>query len=190
MLRETPSQTAGPYLHIGLLPAQGGVTYRPLGSSALTASPLGFTRQAPAGPPITIEGRVLDGLGSPCRDMLVELWQADPDGAYAGGAYAGAFRGWARTGTDFTTGLYRFETVKPGATQGAPFVSFWLASRGLNMGLHTRMYFPDEPRNATDPVLSRVDPARRPTLVARAEAGRLVFDIRLQGDNETVFFDV
>ena len=174
-MRETPSQTAGPYLHIGLLPAQAGVRYRPLGSDTLTG----------AGAPIVIEGRVFDGVGAPCRDMLVELWQADADGRYGG-----AFRGWARAGTDFQTGLFRFATIYPGATAGAPFVSVWLAARGLNMGLQTRMYFPNEPRNDTDPVLSRVEPLRRTTLIARAEDGRFVFDIHLQGQQETVFFDV
>ena len=184
MLRETPSQTAGPYLHIALLPAQAGVSYRPVGANALASSPLGFQAAAPAAP-ILIEGRVLDGAGAPCRDMLIELWQADGTGHYGG-----AFRGWARTGTDFTTGHFQFETIRPGAVMGAPHIAFWLAARGLNMGLHTRMYFPDDPANDADPVLSRVDPTRRGTLLARAEGDRFVFDIRLQGEMETVFFDV
>ncbi len=174
-MRETPSQTAGPYLHIGMLPGQAGVGYRALGSNTLTG----------AGEVIQIEGRIMDGIGVPCREMVVELWQADADGRYDG-----AFRGWARAGTDFATGLYQFTTIRPGAVTGAPFVSLWLASRGLNMGLQTRMYFPGDARNDTDPVLSRVEPARRPTLIARAEGGRFVFDISLQGLNETVFFDV
>ncbi len=173
--RETPSQTAGPYLHIGMLPAHAGVRYRPLSSDTL----------AGAGEPLVIEGRVFDGVGAPCRDMLVELWQADADGRHDG-----TFRGFARSGTDFQTGEFRFSTVRPGARTGAPFVSLWLASRGLNMGLQTRMYFPDEPRNDTDPVLSRIESLRRHTLVARAIGGRLVFDIHLQGPQETVFFDV
>jgi len=174
-MRETPSQTAGPYLHIGMLPEQAGVAYRPLGSNTLTG----------AGTPIVIEGRVLDGIGAPCRDMVIELWQADADGHYGG-----VFRGWARSGTDFATGVFRFTTIRPGAIAGAPFVSLWLAARGLNIGLQTRMYFPNEPRNDADPVLSRVEPLRRPTLIAGAEAGRFVFDIHLQGPQETVFFDV
>lgn len=174
-MRETPSQTAGPYLHIGMLPAQVGLRYRTLGSDTLTGG----------GTAIQIEGRVLDGIGAPCREMVVELWQADADGRYDG-----AFRGWARAGTDFATGLYRFTTVQPGAVIGAPFVSLWIAARGLNMGLHTRMYFPGDARNDIDPVLSCVDPARRHTLTARAEGGHFVFDICLQGPNETVFFDV
>ena len=174
-MRETPSQTAGPYLHIGLLPAHAGVTYRPLGSDTLTG----------AGTPIVLEGRVLDGVGAPCRDMVVELWQADADGRYGG-----PFRGWARSGTDFQTGLFRFTTIRPGAATGAPFLSLWLAARGLNMGLQTRVYFPGEARNDTDPVLSRIEPLRRPTLIARDMDGRFVFDIHLQGPQETVFFDV
>jgi len=111
--------------------------------------------------------------------------------------------GWGRTGTDFETGLWAFETVKPGAVEGrrghrpmAPHVNLWIATRGINLGLATRMYFGDEEAaNAADPVLSIIEqPERRKTLIARREQrdGRTayVFDIRLQGEGETVFFDV
>ena len=188
-LRETPSQTAGPYVHIGLIPQQAGFH--------IFEKPFGEVIAGPdaVGERIRIEGRILDGLGEPCREVLVEAWQADAEGRYDNPA----FRGWGRSGTDFGTGLYGFDTIKPGAALGrhggrqAPHVSLWLVSRGINIGLQTRMYFGDED-NAQDPVLRIIDPAiRRQTLIAprtmRDGAVVYVFDIRLQGDNETVFFD-
>jgi len=201
---ETASQTAGPYVHIGLIPHQAGLD--------IFSTTLGATMVAPdtRGERIRIEGRVLDGLGSPCRDVLLEIWQANAVGRYnspadpqADKAIDPAFRGWGRTGTDFGTGLYAFDTVKPGSVVGrhghrpmAPHVNIWFAARGMNIGLATRMYFADEEAlNAADPVLNMIDPAiRRQTLLApRSERDGTVvytFDIRLQGDNETVFFDV
>ncbi len=201
---ETPSQTAGPYVHVGLIPQQAGFD--------VFARPFGHVLAGPdtPGERIRIEGRVFDGLGAPCRDVLVEIWQADAAGRYhhpadrrADKALAPAFRGWGRTGTDFATGLYGFETVKPGAVPGrgghppmAPHVTVWLAARGLNIGLSTRLYFADEAAlNEQDPVLRMIEPAvRRDTLLARREKREggvaYVFDIRLQGDRETVFFDV
>ena len=139
--------------------------------------------------------------------MLVELWQANAAGRYDHAAdqqdrpLDPAFHGWGRTGTDFRTGVWSFETVKPGAVSGrhgrpmAPHVSLWLASRGMNIGLSTRMYFPDEAEaNAADPVLGIVGHPRRDTLVARHEVRdgmpTYVFDIHLQGEQETVFFDI
>lgn len=203
-LKETPSQTAGPYVHIGLIPQQAGfdIFERPFGN--VLAGP-----GAP-GERIRIEGRVLDGLGAPCRDVLLEAWQANAAGRYnhpadqqADKALDAGFRGWGRTGTDFTTGLYGFETIKPGAVVGrsghqpmAPHVNLWLVARGINIGLSTRMYFADEAElNEHDPVLRMIDPpVRRETLLARREqrdGGTVyVFDIRLQGDGETVFFDI
>ena len=203
-LRETPSQTAGPYVHIGLIPHQAGFD--------IFARPFGNVLAGPEteGERVRIEGRVLDGLGAPCRDVLVEIWQADAAGRYdhpadrqAGKPPDPAFRGWGRAGTDFATGLYSFETVKPGPVAGrhgrrpmAPHVNVWLAARGINIGLATRMYFADEAAlNADDPVLGLIEPAlRRDTLLARREerdgAVAYVFDIRLQGERETVFFDV
>jgi protocatechuate 3,4-dioxygenase alpha subunit len=203
-LRETPSQTAGPYVHIGLIPHQAGFDIFEKPFSNILAGP-----NTP-GERIRIEGKVLDGLGAPCRDILVEIWQANAAGRYnhpadpqAGKTLDPAFRGWGRTGTDFTTGLYHFETVKPGPVVGrhghkpmAPHVNVWLASRGINIGLATRLYFEDNAAlNEQDPVLRMIDPAiRRETLLARREerdgAVVYVFDIRLQGDRETVFFDV
>jgi protocatechuate 3,4-dioxygenase alpha subunit len=203
-LPETPSQTAGPYVHIGLIPHQAGfdIFERPFGN--VLAGP------RTQGERIRIEGRVLDGLGEPCRDILVEIWQANaagrynhPDDPQSGKALDADFRGWGRAGTDFETGVFTFETVKPGAVIGrsghrpmAPHVNLWLAARGINIGLATRLYFPDEPAlNEADPVLRLIEPAaRRDTLLARRErrdgAAVYVFDIRLQGERETVFFDV
>lgn len=203
-LHETPSQTAGPYVHIGLIPHQAGFD--------IFERPFGHVLAGPdtPGERIRIEGRVLDGLGAPCRDVLLEAWQANGAGRYNHPADTQAdkpldagFRGWGRAGTDFATGLYGFETVKPGAVLGrrgqrpmAPHVSLWLVARGINIGLSTRMYFADEAeRNAHDPVLRMIEPAvRRDTLLARREerdgAAVYVFDIRLQGDRETVFFDI
>ncbi|MGI4794012.1 MAG: protocatechuate 3,4-dioxygenase subunit alpha, partial [Janthinobacterium lividum] len=144
-LPETASQTAGPYVHIGLLPQQAGFDiFENNFSNVLTGE----------GERIRIEGRVLDGLGAPCRDVLIELWQANAAGKYAHPAdrqnkkLDGSFRGWGRAGTDFETGLWWFETIKPGAVVGrhghkpmAPHASLWLVSRGINIGLSTRIYF-------------------------------------------------
>lgn len=203
-LLETPSQTAGPYVHIGLIPHQAGfdIFEKPF-SHVIAAANL-------PGEHIRIEGRVFDGLGQPCRDILLEAWQANAAGRYNHPAdrqtdkpLDAGFRGWGRTGTDFGTGLYHFETVKPGPVIGrrgykpmAPHVNLWLAARGINIGLATRIYFADETvLNDADPVLRSIEPAvRRQTLLARREvrdgAVVYVFDIRLQGEMETVFFDV
>jgi protocatechuate 3,4-dioxygenase alpha subunit len=203
-LPETPSQTAGPYVHIGLIPHQAGFDIFERNFSNVLAGP------ATRGERIRIEGRVLDALGEPCRDVLLEIWQANaagrynhPDDPQADKVLDADFRGWGRTGTDFATGVFSFETVKPGPVVGrrgfgamAPHVNVWLAARGINIGLATRIYFADEMAlNETDPVLRMIEPAvRRETLLARREQRGgttvYVFDIRLQGAQETVFFDV
>jgi protocatechuate 3,4-dioxygenase, alpha subunit len=203
-LKETPSQTAGPYVHIGLIPHQARFDIFETRFSNVLIWP-----DTP-GERIRIEGRVLDGLGAPCRDILLEIWQANVAGRYnhpadqqTDNGRDETFRGWGRAGTDFSTGLYHFETIKPGPVIGrhvhkpmAPHVSFWLAARGINIGLATRMYFEDETvLNEQDPVLRMIEPAiRRETLLGRREEreGAVVymFDIRLQGERETVFFDV
>lgn len=113
-LKETASQTAGPYVHIGLIPDMAGFDIYERNFGAVLAGP-----DTP-GEQIAIEGRVLDGSGTPLRDVLIEIWQADAAGRYVGrgdksGEPADAdFRGWGRAGSDFETGLYRFETIKPG----------------------------------------------------------------------------
>lgn len=194
-LAETASQTGGPYVHIGLAPQQAGfeIFERNFGNDLVAPGAEGER--------IRIEGRVLDGLGLPLKDVLLEIWQADAKGHYAHPAdpQPSGFRGWGRTGADFETGVYAFDTVKPGAVGAqAPHIAVWIVARGINIGLHTRMYFADEAEaNARDPVLSSIEWApRRRTLVAERTQrdGRTVyrFDIRIQsaGDDETVFFDV
>ena len=125
-LRETPSQTAGPYVHIGLIPHQAGFEIFENNFSNVLSDPK--TR----GERITIEGRVIDGTGTPLRDVLVEIWQANSEGRYRHPADTHAskpvdehFRGWGRTGADFKTGLYTFETIKPGQSRAAPGTSRW-----------------------------------------------------------------
>ena len=163
--KESPSQTAGPYVHIGLIPHQAGFDIFQKNFSDVLVGP------DTAGERIRIEGRILDGSGASARDVLVEIWQANAAGRYNHPAdrqedkpVDPTFRGWGRTGTDFETGLYTFETIKPGAVIGrkghrpmAPHVNVWLAARGINIGLSTRMYFSDEAEaNARDPVSPRL----------------------------------
>lgn len=191
-LRETPSQTAGPYLHIGLAPASAGLPVR------TQDKPHVLAEASVPGERIVIEGVVYDGSGAPVRDAMVEIWQADSAGRHNGPG----FLGWGRAVADFTTGLWRFETIKPGAARGrggkpeAPHVSFHIFARGINIHLHTRMYFPEEEEaNAADRVLRSIEHRHRvPTLIARRETrgGENVyrFDIRLQGEGETIFFDI
>lgn len=199
-LRETPSQTAGPYVHIGLAPGAAGFD--------IYERELGWDIAGPnaKGERIRIEGLVIDGTGNPIKDVMLEAWQANAEGHYAhpegGGETEDGFRGWGRVITDFGTGEWGFDTVKPGAhrdAQGklhAPHINLWIVARGINIGLNTRAYFDDEAEaNAADPVLNMIEwESRRPTLIAtRSERdGTPVyrFDIRIQGDNETVFFDI
>ena len=201
-LKETASQTAGPYVHIGLAPKEAGFDIFEKNFTNVLAKP------GTAGERITIEGRVIDGSGTPVRDVLLELWQANAAGRYNHPADTQNkpldpdFRGWGRACSDFETGLYRFDTVKPGAVEGrngrlmAPHVNLWIVARGINIGLSTRMYFSDETdANARDPVLNLIEwEVRRKTLIGqREQRGNQVvytFDIRLQGEGETVFFDI
>ena len=158
-----------------------------------------------AGERIRIEGRVFDGDGQPVPDALVEIWQANPHGRYnhpldrRDVPLDPTFSGFGRTGTD-AVGAYWFETVKPGPvpfdgrTDQAPHVCVVVFARGMLNHAVTRLYFEDEAANATDPVLGRVPHQRRSTLLARRAAGdgTVVYrwDIVLQGDGETVFFNL
>lgn len=197
-LKETPSQTAGPYVHIGLTPNFAGI--QGIYDHDLGSRMIG---DATRGDRITITGRVLDGTGTPLRDALVEIWQADAAGLYNApsetrGTPDPAFRGFGRCPSDQDSGEYRFETIRPGSVPWpdgrlqAPHVMFWIVARGINIGLHTRMYFPEDTEaHAADPVLNLVEHAvRRQTLIAEGTADGYRFDIRLQGDQETVFFDI
>lgn len=199
-LQETASQTAGPYVHIGLAPGAAGF--------GIYERELGWDIAGPnaKGERIRVEGLVIDGMDAPIKDVLLEVWQANTDGHYAhpegGGAVEEGFRGWGRVITNFETGEWSFDTVKPGPTRGrnigmqAPHLNLWLVARGINIGLNTRMYFDDEAAaNAADPVMNLIEwENRRSTLIAtRGERdGQVVyrFDIRLQGTGETVFFDI
>lgn len=199
-LKETPSQTAGPYVHIGLAPGAAGFD--------IYEQELGWDIAGPnaRGERIRVEGVVTDGTGSPVKDVLLEAWQANADGIYAHPEHPGeveeGFRGWGRVITDFETGEWGFDTVKPGPVMGrrgqrmAPHISLWIVARGINVGLNTRVYFEDEEEaNAADPVLNVIEwERRRATLIARrGERDGLPvyrFDIRLQGEDETVFFDI
>lgn len=201
-LRETASQTAGPYVHIGLAPGAAGFQIFDAELGADIAGPTA------AGERIRVEGYVYDGAGAPVKDVLIEVWQANADGLYPHPADSGApkvedgFRGWGRVISDFDTGLYSFDTVKPGRVPGrnkrimAPHLNLWIVARGINIGLNTRMYFGDEAEaNAADPVLNLIEHVeRRPTLIATREdrdGGAVYrFDIRLQGPGETVFLDI
>ncbi len=197
-LKESASQTAGPYVHIGLTPnfaGIGGVYENDLGTTMVNDKTLGRR--------ITITGRVFDGTGTPLRDALIEIWQADAAGLYNSpselrGSADPNFSGWGRCATNGETGEYRFQTIKPGRVPFrdgrpmAPHISLWIVARGINLGLNTRLYFGDEEAaNAEDPVLARIEHrVRVPTLIATADGDRYRFDIHLQGDKETVFFDI
>ena len=196
----TPSQTVGPFFHLGL--------DRPEWSDLTAGNPQG----TPLGERIVIEGRVLDGDDAPVPDALIELWQANAAGRYAHPDNRQTdkpldpnFRGFGRVATD-AEGRFRFTTIKPGPVPGrgnslqAPHINVILFSRGLLIHLHTRIYFDGEPANTADPLLSSIeDPAVRGTLLARRAEGsgsqegtpaRYRFDIVLQGENETAFLDL
>jgi protocatechuate 3,4-dioxygenase alpha subunit len=201
-IKETASQTAGPYVHIGLIPHQAGFDIFAKNFGSAIAGP------KPAGQRIRIEGHVFDGTGTPIRDVVIETWQANAAGRYNHPAdrqnkpLDPDFSGFARTGSDFDTGIYSIDTIKPGVVAGrhcrpmAPHINFWLVARGINVGLNTRMYFADETEaNTDDPVLNLIElDVRRKTLLAEpTQRGEILvyrFDIRLQGENETVFFDI
>ena len=184
-LRGTTSQTIGPYLRIGL--------------EWMVIEDL--APQGVKGEPVRIEGRVLDGDGKPVNDAAVEIWQANSQGRYASPEdpqekpLEPGFRGYGRSLTD-DAGAFRFRSIKPGRVPGpdaklqAPHLSVTIFMRGLLKQLVTRMYFPDDPANAEDPVLSLVPAERRSTLIARKRVdGTLEWNLVLQGKNETVFFD-
>jgi len=190
--RETPSQTAGPYVHIGCMPTHAGNP----GSFAteIGTSPI---RDGAAGEIVTITGAVLDGQGLAVRDAMIETWQADARGRFPGDPRADPnVIGFARLAADGATGEFTLRTVKPGRTPArgggtqAPHISLWIVARGINTGLQTRLYF--EGDTADDPLLARIEHRpRAETLIAtRTGPGAFRFDIRLQGAGETVFLDL
>lgn len=184
---QTPSQTIGPFFSFGMAPRND------------------LVEEQTTGERILIEGRVLDGEGEPVLDALVEIWQADAGGIYAHPADAQSeeadphFSGFGRSETT-NEGRFWFKTVRPGPTPGeageqAPHINVTVFARGMLIHAVTRFYFEDELTNESDPVLSAVPEERRHTLLAHREESpeglaRYCFDIVLQGEGETVFFDV
>ncbi|HWU79319.1 MAG TPA: protocatechuate 3,4-dioxygenase subunit alpha [Caulobacter sp.] len=207
---QTPSQTVGPFFHYGL-PWKGGADL--VGQSDMGARPelfpeehyvlnLSPPRGAVAGETITVEGVVYDADGKPVPDAMIEIWQANAAGRYASPddhrsdlPLDEGFIGFGRAATD-ENGLYRFKTVRPGLVPGpgngaqAPHIAVGVFGRGMIKRLVTRIYFEDATENASDPILALVPAARRDTLVARKIDDAWRFDIVLQGERETVFFDV
>ena len=200
----TPSQTVGPFFAYGLTP-DNRCKWDPNGHYSWKNTVDGnLITPDVSGDKIRIEGAVLDGDGLPVNDAMIEIWQADAQGRYANPRDNRAlpnakFKGFGRSSTD-KQGVFAFDTIKPGAAPGpggkpqAPHVVFCIYSRGMLRQIYTRMYFSDEAANATDPVLTIVPTDRRGTLIATKEnkGGQTLyrFDIRVQGDNETVFFDI
>lgn len=189
MLPQSPSQTIGPFFHYGLL--AGGENI--------------LVNEDTVGQRIRIEGVVLDGDGIAIPDALIEIWQADAQGYFDHPADPGqqkvdkSFRGFGRSDTT-DSGRFWFRTIKPGSvpwndeSYQAPHINLRIFGRGMLIPSVTRLYFSDERANDMDPVLNSVEQARRQTLVATLkESGELpcyCLDIRLQGEHETVFFDL
>ena len=192
----TPSQTVGPFFKYGLTP-EGQYDWNDAFTNNLVTADT-------TGERIRIEGRVLDGDGQPVPDCLLEIWQADASGNFADPKDKRAlpnskFRGFGRCGTD-ANGDYAFDTIKPGPVPDpdgkpqAPHILLAIFARGMLLHLYTRIYFGGEAANSADPVLALVPADRRGTLIAHKQAGAgpaiYRFDIRVQGENETVFFDI
>ena len=184
-LHQTPSQTVGPFLNIGLIHGEKQNI---------------LVNEHTAGKHIRLTGIVYDGNGNPIEDALLEIWQADANGTYphpADPRHSEAdshFRGFGRAQNE-DGGSYEFHTIKPGGRDGhAPFINLHLFARGMLLHVQTRIYFADEPATATDPVLLSVPAERRLTLLARLEEESEIplyrFDIHMQGEQETVFFEL
>jgi len=196
----TPSQTVGPFYAYGLTP-KGRAKWDPdgtyswketVGDNLVTADVVGDR--------IRIEGGIYDGDGMPIPDAMLEIWQADGQGRYSNEPGSrnlsnAAFKGFGRSACD-KDGVFSFDTVKPGQVAGpngtkqAPHVVFCIFGRGMLRQVYTRMYFDGEAANATDPILNLVPADRRDTLMAKQNGNVWRFDIHMQGDKETVFFDV
>jgi protocatechuate 3,4-dioxygenase alpha subunit len=196
--RQTPSQTIGPFFHYGLNPVEANYPHSQIAGHCLVSDKT-------LGEHIRVTGRVFDGKGAVIEDALLEIWQANAAGRYAhpGDARSNRaldphFHGFGRCGTGANEqSRFAFSTIKPGAAQPghAPFISVTVFMRGLLNHVYTRIYFDDEAAaNAEDPVFSGVDSERQMTLLAKrceTPAGiEYRFDIHMQGDQETVFFDL
>lgn len=197
-LKQTPSQTIGPFFAFGLIPKGYGYEYPGITSNVLATD-------ATSGEKIRLQGHIFDGEGAVVDDAMVEIWQTDADGRYVhpvgcgGTAHAnGEFIGFGRTGTGANNAKrYTFDTIKPGAPadEQAPHINMIVFMRGLLVHVYTRVYFSDHAaENSNDRVLNRVDAQRRNTLIAQrseSPAGIVYdFNVRMQGERETVFFDV
>lgn len=201
-LKESPSQTAGPYIHIGATPNYAGI-------HGVYPEDLGSTMLMPdtKGERILIEGQIFDGGGEPIKDALIEIWQADAAGLYNSvneirGKADPSFTGWGRQPTSADKAFFQFETIRPGTTPypdgrtQAPHITFWIGARGINIGLHTRAYFSDMlVLNEEDPLLKRIESEKRRNTLIAQKTGRdgktvFTFNIYVQGENETVFFDM
>jgi len=200
----TPSQTVGPFFAYGLAP-KGRCRWDPNGHYAWKET-VGDNLITPdvTGQKIRIEGCITDGDGVVINDAMIEIWQADSQGRYAHARGNeprpnAKFTGFGRSATD-KNGVFSFDTVKPGAVAGpngkrqAPHIVVCIFSRGMLRQVYTRLYFSDEAANTADQILNLVPADRRGTLIAHKQPGGGVplyrFDIRVQGDNETVFFDI
>lgn len=187
-IRQTPSQTVGPFFAYGLTAEQ----YKYDFSSILDHSLIG---DHPKGNRIEIVGQVFDGDGKAIHDAMVELWQADESGNYRSAPIEKTnddFKGYGRLGTGTDPRYnFRFTTIRPGAVKGqAPHINVILFMRGSLLHMYTRLYFSDQ-NNGNDPLLSKVEPNRRATLIAQKEDNNAYrFDIHMQGSKETVFFEL
>ena len=183
-MKQSASQTVGPFFRIGLIygPAQNNLV-----------------KEQTSGERITLTGIVYDGDGEPILDALIEIWQPDANGIFnhpldpLHGQADPNFRGFGRA-ENRNGGKYEFKTIKPGARDGMPpYINVHILARGMLIHAITRIYFSDEPANAEDPVLNAVDPERRHTLIATREQANgppvYRFDIHMQGEDETVFFN-
>ena len=192
-LVETPSQTAGPYVHIGCMPTyagNAGAYDLEIGESPIA--------EGAKGEVIEITGEVIDGTGWALRDAMLESWQADSAGVFPGQDGADPkVSGYCRFAADAESGKFTLRTVKPGSVKGrggevqAPHISIWVVARGINVGLQSRIYFEDED-NSADPLLARIEQKNRvETLIAKKTGeGKYTFNVVLQGDKETVFLDI
>ena len=200
----TPSQTVGPFFAYGLSP-HSRCDWAPdkiydwketVGANLITPDATGTK--------IRVEGCVFDGDGKPINDAMIEIWQADAQGRYSHARGEkprpnAKFTGFGRSATD-KQGVFSFDTIKPGSVPGpggklqAPHIVVCIFSRGMLRQVYTRLYFSDEAGNAADPILAMVPAERRDTLIAHKQAGSgppvYRFDIRVQGADETVFFDI
>jgi protocatechuate 3,4-dioxygenase alpha subunit len=181
---QSASQTAGPYVHIGCTPNFAGLENmyggHELGAEMFSSDAVGAW--------MTVTGQIFDGDGIPVTDAMLEFWQADASGRYAP---HGGSEGWGRRAVDAEEARYKLRTILPaGLGCEAPHIKVWIVARGINLGLHTRIYFDDQD-NWQDPLLAAIDdPVRKSSLIATRDGDHYIFDIHLQGDYETVFLNV